>query len=76
MSIPFSSPIDKRVSHVIVGFVNIRNIPFKSTITEFSCNFKLDAADNKIESVIADDATTLFKNVSATFAGYIMYPNV
>ena len=36
----------------------------------------MDAADNKIESVIADDATTLFKNVSATFAGYIMYPNV
>ena len=75
MSIPFSAQVDKRVSHIIIGFVNNRNIPFKSTITDFSCNFALNAADNKVESAITDDATSLLKSMSVTFAGYI-YPTV
>ena len=78
LTIPFSSAADRRVSHIIVGFVNYRNKAFKNTITDFSPGFSVLDKDvhpgNKTETFITNDATTLLKSLSVTFAGYI-YPN-
>ena len=61
---------NRRIAHIIIAFTSNTQTPLKSTPTDFSSGFTLNAIN---EVNIANDGLSLIQNVSITIGG-VTYP--